>query len=37
MKKIIITAISAIAVMASVIGCQVYDSQSNANLYPRSN
>ena len=33
MKKIIITAISAIAVIASVIGCQIYDSQTNANLY----
>lgn len=29
MKKIIITAISAIAVIASVIGCQIYDSQTN--------
>ena len=33
MKKIIITAISAIAVIASVVGCQIYDSQTNANLY----
>ncbi len=32
MKKIIITAISAIAVIASVIGCQIYDSQTNAPL-----
>ncbi|MBR6200617.1 MAG: hypothetical protein IKQ61_10190 [Spirochaetales bacterium] len=33
MKKIIITAVSAIAVIASVVGCQIYDSQTNANLY----
>ena len=33
MKKIIVTAISAIAVIASVVGCQIYDSQTNANLY----
>ncbi len=33
MKKIIIAAISAIAVIASVVGCQIYDSQTNANLY----
>lgn len=32
MKKIIITAISAIAVIASVIGCQIYDSQTNKVL-----
>ncbi len=32
MKKIIITAISAIAVIASVIGCQIYDSQTNETL-----
>jgi len=37
MKKIIITAISAIAVIASVIGCQIYDSQTNANLYHAGN
>ncbi|MBR6061334.1 MAG: hypothetical protein IKP67_04605 [Spirochaetales bacterium] len=33
MKKMLIAAISAIAVIASVVGCQVYDSQTNANLY----
>ena len=33
MKKMLIAAVSAIAVIASVIGCQVYDSQTNANLY----
>jgi hypothetical protein len=32
MKKMLIAAISAIAVIASVIGCQVYDSQKNTVL-----
>lgn len=37
MKKTIITAISAIAVIASVIGCQVYDSQTNETIYTAMN
>ena len=37
MKKIIITAISAIAVIASVIGCQIYDSQTNDVLFSAMN
>ncbi len=32
MKKMLIAAISAIAVIASVVGCQVYDSQTNQVL-----
>ena len=37
MKKMLIAAISAIAVIASVIGCQVYDSQDNSVLYSAMN
>lgn len=37
MKKIIITAISAIAVIASVIGCQIYDQNSNETIYTAMN
>ncbi len=32
MKKMLITAISAIAVIAAIVGCQVYDSQTNKVL-----
>lgn len=37
MKKMLIAAISAIAVIASVVGCQVYDSQDNSVLYSAMN
>ncbi|MBR6200540.1 MAG: hypothetical protein IKQ61_09800 [Spirochaetales bacterium] len=37
MKKMLIAAISAIAVIASVVGCQVYDSQTNQTLYSGMN
>ena len=37
MKKIIITAISAIAVIALFIGCQIYDQNSNETIYTAMN
>ena len=33
MKKMLIAAVAVVSVIASIVGCQVYDSQTNENLY----